>query len=106
MASKARVPNQVYCRWCGAPKKLSDSSAAVGNCDSCGREVVDALALLGALGMWTGELWTCPTCDTGNALWHEWCFACGKKAPRASAKGVLPSEIKRAEKARAARRKA
>ena len=72
-----RALNRLYCIWCGAQSKLSEGQGGLPDCARCKKPAVDGLALLGALGQWSGDLNDCGACGTKNALWHKSCFACG-----------------------------
>ena len=71
--------NQVHCTSCGTVTQLSDSQGGLPPCAKCGKPIVEALALLGALGIWSGDQATCPACAAKNSLWHACCYACGSK---------------------------
>ena len=71
--------NKVHCVACGTANKLSDSQGALAPCSKCKEPVVEALSLLGALGVWSGDQAACGKCGTKNSLWHAHCFGCGTK---------------------------
>ena len=79
VASHRLLLNVLHCVHCGTANKLSDSSASVGYCANCKERPVEALAVLGAFDLWSGDASRCPACQTKNALWHQYCFGCGKK---------------------------
>ena len=79
MAKNKKELNVLHCVRCGAPNKLSDNSTSVGTCAKCGKVPVEALGLLAAVELWSGDYAPCSACQTRNSVFHEHCFACGKK---------------------------
>lgn len=71
--------NRVHCVACGTANKLSDSQGTLGTCSKCKQPIVEALSLLGALGVWSGDQAACEACGTKNSLWHVHCFGCGTR---------------------------
>ena len=79
MAKYKKDMDVLHCVNCGAANRLRDNSASLGTCVKCGKVPVEALGLLSAGDMWSGDSCECSVCQTCNSVFHRYCFACGKK---------------------------
>lgn len=79
MAKHKKELDVLHCVHCGTANRLRETSASVGTCSKCGKVPAEALGLLAAVDLWSGDAAKCSVCETRNSVFHTYCFACGKK---------------------------
>jgi hypothetical protein len=69
----------LFCVHCGE-KQSSDfkDDRTLSDCSKCSKKPVDAVVLLGALDILSGNFKLCPGCNTPALGESQFCFRCGE----------------------------